>query len=116
MPVHLSSNIDNKFIDSSIKHITTAPSVPSAALLGPSLYLPNDLFLTTPSKPPLLHPHLSPFPTSRLYRHSNISPPFIPITGPAEGKYSKPTRGGGKKFSKNLTPLDADGNPVSMWA
>ena len=22
---------------------------------------------------------------------------------------------GGKKFSKNLTPLDADGNPVSMW-
>ena len=22
---------------------------------------------------------------------------------------------GGKKFSKNLTPLDADGNPTSMW-
>ena len=22
---------------------------------------------------------------------------------------------GGKKFSKNLTPLDADGNPVGMW-
>lgn len=22
---------------------------------------------------------------------------------------------GGKKFSKNLTPLDADGNPISMW-
>ena len=50
------------------------------------------------------------------------------------GKFSKPTRGGksallhnqnlypltqpagGKKFSKNLTPLDADGNPVGMWA
>ena len=47
------------------------------------------------------------------------------------GKFSKPTRGGGsshskvdlgvltqaggKKFSKNLTPLDADGNPMSMW-
>lgn len=48
------------------------------------------------------------------------------------GKFSKPTRGGllhtrqvsivltdpnagGKKFSKNLTPLDADGNPTSMW-
>lgn len=22
---------------------------------------------------------------------------------------------GGKKFSKNLTPLDADGNPTGMW-
>ena len=22
---------------------------------------------------------------------------------------------GGKKFSKDLTPLDADGNPISMW-
>lgn len=49
------------------------------------------------------------------------------------GKFSKPTRGGmlnlprlhpvifthfylgGKKFSKNLTPLDADGNPTGMW-
>ena len=51
------------------------------------------------------------------------------------GKFGKPTRGGkgsslcprqgihtdvlllpgGKHFSKNLTPLDADGNPVGMW-
>jgi len=31
------------------------------------------------------------------------------------GKFNKPGRGGGKKFSKNLTPLDADGNPVGMW-
>ena len=22
---------------------------------------------------------------------------------------------GGKKFSRNLTPLDKDGNPVGMW-
>ncbi|KZZ92102.1 Casein kinase substrate, phosphoprotein PP28 [Moelleriella libera RCEF 2490] len=32
------------------------------------------------------------------------------------GKFNKPTRGGGKKFSRNLQPVDADGNQVSMWS
>ncbi|KAH7245947.1 casein kinase substrate phosphoprotein PP28-domain-containing protein [Fusarium tricinctum] len=32
------------------------------------------------------------------------------------GKFRKPTRGGGKKFSRDIRPLDADGNEVSMWA
>ncbi|KAL8750073.1 MAG: hypothetical protein Q9184_006555 [Pyrenodesmia sp. 2 TL-2023] len=31
------------------------------------------------------------------------------------GKYSKPTRGGGKKFSKNLTPLGTDITQKSPW-
>ncbi|KAJ5469474.1 hypothetical protein N7539_009092 [Penicillium diatomitis] len=31
------------------------------------------------------------------------------------GKFSKPTRGGGKKFSRDLQPTDKDGNPVSLW-
>ncbi|KAK4178500.1 casein kinase substrate phosphoprotein PP28-domain-containing protein [Triangularia setosa] len=31
------------------------------------------------------------------------------------GKFRKFTRGGGKHFSKNLRPLDADGNEVGMW-
>ncbi|RDA93418.1 hypothetical protein CP533_1976 [Ophiocordyceps camponoti-saundersi (nom. inval.)] len=32
------------------------------------------------------------------------------------GKYNKPTRGGGKHFSRSLQPVDADGNQVSMWS
>ncbi|KYK60713.1 Casein kinase substrate, phosphoprotein PP28 [Drechmeria coniospora] len=32
------------------------------------------------------------------------------------GKYNKPTRGGGKHFSRNLQPVDADGNQISMWS
>ncbi|KAK3985626.1 casein kinase substrate phosphoprotein PP28-domain-containing protein [Cladorrhinum sp. PSN332] len=32
------------------------------------------------------------------------------------GKFRKFTRGGGKHFSKNLRPLDADGNELGMWA
>ncbi|KAK3646812.1 hypothetical protein LTR56_008299 [Elasticomyces elasticus] len=32
------------------------------------------------------------------------------------GKYSKAKRGGGRNFSKNLRPLDADGGERSMWA
>ncbi|KAK4203596.1 casein kinase substrate phosphoprotein PP28-domain-containing protein [Triangularia verruculosa] len=31
------------------------------------------------------------------------------------GKFRKFTRGGGKHFSKNLRPLDADGNEMGMW-
>lgn len=31
------------------------------------------------------------------------------------GKFSKPSRGGGKHFSRNLQPLDKDGNPLGMW-
>ncbi|KAI9743247.1 MAG: hypothetical protein M1818_003093 [Claussenomyces sp. TS43310] len=31
------------------------------------------------------------------------------------GKFKKFTRGGGKHFSRNLRPLDADGNEVGMW-
>ncbi|KAJ5460245.1 uncharacterized protein N7458_001797, partial [Penicillium daleae] len=31
------------------------------------------------------------------------------------GKFSKPTRGGGKKFSRDLQPTDKDGNPVGLW-
>jgi len=31
------------------------------------------------------------------------------------GKFSKPARGGGKHYSRNLQPLDQDGNPVGMW-
>lgn len=32
------------------------------------------------------------------------------------GKFNKPSRGGGKKFSRSLQPVDADGNQISMWA
>ncbi|KAI1495795.1 hypothetical protein F5X99DRAFT_414769 [Biscogniauxia marginata] len=32
------------------------------------------------------------------------------------GKFKKFTRGGGKHFSRNLRPLDADGNEISMWS
>ncbi|RDA85582.1 hypothetical protein CP532_5376 [Ophiocordyceps camponoti-leonardi (nom. inval.)] len=32
------------------------------------------------------------------------------------GKFNKPTRGGGKHFSRSLQPVDADGNQVSMWS
>jgi len=31
------------------------------------------------------------------------------------GKFSKPTRGGGKHFSRDLQPLDKEGNPIGMW-
>ncbi|WYZ34330.1 hypothetical protein EsH8_I_000606 [Colletotrichum jinshuiense] len=31
------------------------------------------------------------------------------------GKFRKFTRGGGKHFSRDLKPLDADGNEISMW-
>ncbi|KAL4751187.1 hypothetical protein BDW72DRAFT_203291 [Aspergillus terricola var. indicus] len=31
------------------------------------------------------------------------------------GKFSKPSRGGGKHFSRDTQTLDRDGNPVSMW-
>lgn len=31
------------------------------------------------------------------------------------GKWRKYTRGGGKNFSRDLQPVDADGNPVSIW-
>ncbi|KUI58230.1 hypothetical protein VP1G_05539 [Cytospora mali] len=31
------------------------------------------------------------------------------------GKFRKPTRGGGKHFSRDLRPLDADGNEIGMW-
>lgn len=32
------------------------------------------------------------------------------------GKFKKYTRGGGKHFSRDLKPLDADGNEISMWS
>ncbi|KJZ72414.1 hypothetical protein HIM_08217 [Hirsutella minnesotensis 3608] len=32
------------------------------------------------------------------------------------GKFNKPTRGGGKHYSRGLQPVDADGNQVSMWS
>ncbi|KAJ9631311.1 hypothetical protein, variant [Exophiala oligosperma] len=31
------------------------------------------------------------------------------------GKFSKPTRGGGKHFSRDLQPLDSEGNQMGMW-
>lgn len=31
------------------------------------------------------------------------------------GKFSKPKRGGGKHFSRDLQPLNADGEVVGMW-
>ncbi|PGH10669.1 hypothetical protein AJ80_07425 [Polytolypa hystricis UAMH7299] len=31
------------------------------------------------------------------------------------GKFSKPTRGGGKRFSRDVQPVDRDGNPIGMW-
>ncbi|PHH84024.1 hypothetical protein CDD83_2624 [Cordyceps sp. RAO-2017] len=37
-------------------------------------------------------------------------------TGARRGKYNKPTRGGGKHYSRSLQPVDADGNQVSMWS
>ncbi|KAK1774913.1 casein kinase substrate phosphoprotein PP28-domain-containing protein [Copromyces sp. CBS 386.78] len=41
-------------------------------------------------------------------------------TGPAGrgrgGKFKKYTRGGGHHFSRDLRPLDADGNEVGMWS
>ncbi|QUC17180.1 uncharacterized protein UV8b_01421 [Ustilaginoidea virens] len=32
------------------------------------------------------------------------------------GKFNKPTRGGGKHYSRSLQPVDAEGNHVSMWS
>ncbi|KAJ3539574.1 hypothetical protein NM208_g5431 [Fusarium decemcellulare] len=32
------------------------------------------------------------------------------------GKFRKPARGGGKKFSRDIRPVDADGNEISMWS
>lgn len=32
------------------------------------------------------------------------------------GKFKKFTRGGGKHFSRDLRPLDADGNEINMWS
>ncbi|KAM0322438.1 hypothetical protein ACHAQA_009505 [Verticillium albo-atrum] len=32
------------------------------------------------------------------------------------GKFKKYTRGGGKHFSRDLRPVDSEGNEVSMWA
>ncbi|KAL2268476.1 hypothetical protein VTJ83DRAFT_3322 [Remersonia thermophila] len=32
------------------------------------------------------------------------------------GKFKKPTRGGGKHYSRDLRPVDADGNEISMWS
>ncbi|KAK7428711.1 hypothetical protein QQZ08_004805 [Neonectria magnoliae] len=32
------------------------------------------------------------------------------------GKFKKYTRGGGKHFSRDIRPVDADGNEVSIWA
>ncbi|BDD63258.1 hypothetical protein MAP00_008173 [Monascus purpureus] len=31
------------------------------------------------------------------------------------GKFSKPSRGGGKHFSRDVQPVDKDGNPVGLW-
>ncbi|KAJ5210306.1 hypothetical protein N7491_010112 [Penicillium cf. griseofulvum] len=31
------------------------------------------------------------------------------------GKFSKPSRGGGKHFSRDLQPLDKDGNQMGLW-
>ncbi|GAQ04858.1 hypothetical protein ALT_2179 [Aspergillus lentulus] len=31
------------------------------------------------------------------------------------GKFSKPSRGGGKRFSRDVQPVDKDGNPVGLW-
>ncbi|KAL1851806.1 hypothetical protein Plec18167_009033 [Paecilomyces lecythidis] len=31
------------------------------------------------------------------------------------GKFSKPSRGGGKHFSRDVQPTDKDGNAVSLW-
>ncbi|RDW87180.1 PDGFA associated 1 family protein [Aspergillus mulundensis] len=31
------------------------------------------------------------------------------------GKFSKPSRGGGKHFSRDIQTVDKEGNPVSMW-
>ncbi|KAL1998884.1 hypothetical protein VTN02DRAFT_5421 [Thermoascus thermophilus] len=31
------------------------------------------------------------------------------------GKFSKPSRGGGKHYSRDIVPVDKDGNPVSIW-
>ncbi|KAL4924671.1 putative MFS monocarboxylate transporter [Aspergillus undulatus] len=31
------------------------------------------------------------------------------------GKFGKPSRGGGKHFSRDIQTVDKDGNPVSMW-
>ncbi|KAL2816324.1 casein kinase substrate phosphoprotein PP28-domain-containing protein [Aspergillus granulosus] len=31
------------------------------------------------------------------------------------GKFSKPSRGGGKRFSRDVQPVDKDGNAVGLW-
>ncbi|PKY07711.1 MFS general substrate transporter [Aspergillus campestris IBT 28561] len=31
------------------------------------------------------------------------------------GKFSKPSRGGGKHFSRDVQPVDKNGNPVGLW-
>ncbi|KAG5946759.1 hypothetical protein E4U53_006519 [Claviceps sorghi] len=64
--------------------------------------------------------------TVRLHNHQLFSTKqrklYIMAGGPAAsvrgraGKFNKPSRGGGKKFSRDLQPVDADGNQISMWA
>ncbi|PHH81263.1 hypothetical protein CDD82_1163 [Ophiocordyceps australis] len=36
--------------------------------------------------------------------------------GRRAGKYNKPTRGGGKHYSRSLQPVDSDGNLISIWS
>ncbi|KAH7154868.1 casein kinase substrate phosphoprotein PP28 [Dactylonectria estremocensis] len=44
-----------------------------------------------------------------------VAPPGSSSRGRG-GKFKKYTRGGGKHFSRDIRPLDADGNEVSIWA
>ncbi|POR34888.1 Uncharacterized protein TPAR_04892 [Tolypocladium paradoxum] len=47
-----------------------------------------------------------------------MAPGGPPATGGVRrgGKFNKPTRGGGKHFSRSLQPVDAEGNQISMWS
>ncbi|KAM5352072.1 hypothetical protein ACJ41O_004795 [Fusarium nematophilum] len=44
-----------------------------------------------------------------------VGPPGTSSRGRG-GKFRKPARGGGKHFSRDIRPVDADGNEVSMWS
>ncbi|KAL4894336.1 major facilitator superfamily domain-containing protein [Aspergillus ambiguus] len=65
-------------------------------------------------------PHLYPAnPPRSTPPRPSIQSYFIPlqsIMAPrGRGKFSKPSRGGGKRFSRDVQPVDKDGNAVSLW-
>ncbi|PYH41124.1 putative MFS monocarboxylate transporter [Aspergillus saccharolyticus JOP 1030-1] len=63
------------------------------------------------------HTHTQTHTQTNAYTYALSLPPFLNlIMAPrGRGKFSKPSRGGGKHFSRDVQPVDKDGNPVGLW-